>query len=234
MNKEVIKCFTMGTWPIVDTADIPPDCNVMGTCFSYKVKSDCDGNVLECRARGNVNGTQQKPGSYGETLAPTSKFSVIRTICALAAQENLTLYQFDVKGAFLLAPCKEPVYMNLPGRYKLPPGKALKCIKLLYGLKQSAFGWHEIISGWLVDHGFENLDSDGMTFKKENKNKNGTTSKILLTIHVDDAIVSTNDDDMYQRFLQELGTEFELSPSGSFHGSWDAKWSKISRRVRYD
>jgi len=39
-----------------------------------------------------------------------------RTICALAAQENLTLYQFDVKGAFLLAPCKEPVYMNLPGR----------------------------------------------------------------------------------------------------------------------
>ena len=40
--------------------------------------------------------------------------------------------------------------MNLPGRYKLPPGKALKCIKLLYGLKR-----HEMISGWLVDHGFK-------------------------------------------------------------------------------
>jgi hypothetical protein len=104
--------------------------------------------------------------------------------------------------------------MNLPRRYKLPPGKALKCIKLLYGLKQSAFGWHEMISGWLVVHGFENLDSDGVTFKKEKKNKNGTTSKILLTIHVDDAIVATNDDDMYQRFLQELGSEFELSASG--------------------
>jgi len=213
IDKKVIKCFTMGTWQIVDTADIPPECNVMGTCFSYKVKSDCDGNLLECRARANVNGTQQKPGSYGETFAPTSKFSVIRTICALAAQKNLTLYQFDVKVAFLLAPCKEPVYMNLPSRYKLPPGKAFKCIKLLYGLKQSAFGWHEMISGWLVDHGFENLDSDGVTFKKEKKNKNGTTSKILLTIHVDDAIVATNDDDMYQRFLQELGTKFEVSAS---------------------
>jgi len=165
MDKEVIKYFTMGTWQIVDTADIPPECNVMGSCFSYKVKSDCDGNLLECRARANVNETQQKPGSYGETFAPASKFSVIRTICALAAQENLTLYQFDVKGAFLLAPCKEPVYMNLPGRY-MPPGKALKCIKLLYGLKQSAFGWHEMISGWLVDHGFENLDSDGLTFNE--------------------------------------------------------------------
>jgi len=87
MDKEVITCCTMGTWQVIDTADIPLECNVMGTCFSYKVKSDCDGNLLECRARANVNGTQQKRGSYGKTFAPTSKFSVIRTICAA----NLTL-----------------------------------------------------------------------------------------------------------------------------------------------
>ena len=214
MDKEIIKCFEMGTWEIVDTADIPPECSVMGTCFSFKVKCDSDGKLLECRARANANGTQQKPGSYGETFAPTSKFSVIRTICAIAAQENLTLYQFDVKGAFLLAPCKEPVYMNLPGRYRLPPGKALKCRKLLYGLKQSAFGWHEMISGWLLDHGFENLDSDGVTFKKETVNKDGTVSKLLLTIHVDDAIVATNDDAFYKKFMDELGKSFELSASG--------------------
>jgi hypothetical protein len=214
MDKEVMKCFDMGTWEIVDTADIPPECSVMGTCFSFKVKCDSEGKLLKCRARANANGTQQKPGSYGETFAPTSKFSVIRTICAIAAQENLTLYQFDDKGAFLLAPCKEPVYMNLPGRYKLPPGKALKCKKLLYGLKQSAFGWHEMISGWLLEHGFENLDTDGVTFKKETTKLDGTVSKILLTIHVDDAIVATNDDEYYQKFMDELGTSFELSASG--------------------
>ena len=66
----------------------------------------------------------------------------------------------------------------------------------------------------MVKHGFENLDSDGVTFKKEIKKKNGKVSKILLTIHVDDAIVATNDDDMYQQFLQELGADFELSASG--------------------
>ena len=93
---------------------------------------------------------------------------MIRTICAIAAQTNLTLYQFDVKGVFLLAPCKEPVYMNLPGRYKLSTGKALKCQKLLYRLKQNAFGWHEMISGWLLEHSFENLDTNGVTFKKKN------------------------------------------------------------------
>ena len=52
----------------------------------------------------------------------------------------------------MLAPCKEPVYMNLPGRYKLMPRKALKCKKLLYGLKQS--GWHKMISVWLLEHSF--------------------------------------------------------------------------------
>jgi len=98
MDKEVMRCFDMGTWEIVDTADIPPECSVMGTCFSFKVKCDSEGKLLECRARANANGTQQKQGSYGETFAPTSKFSVIRMICAIAAQENLTLYQFDVKG----------------------------------------------------------------------------------------------------------------------------------------
>jgi len=139
---------------------------------------------------------------------------VIRTICAIAAQENLTLYQFDVKGAFLLAQCKEPVCMNLPGRYKLPPGKALKCKKLLYGLKSSALGWHEMISGWLLEHGVENLDINGVTFKKETTKQDGTLSKILLTIHVDDVIVTTNDDENYQKFMDELGASFEMSASG--------------------
>ena len=69
----------------------------MGTCLSFKVKCDSEGNMTECWARANTNGTQQKPGFYGETFAPTSKFSIIRTICAIAAQENLTLHQFDVK-----------------------------------------------------------------------------------------------------------------------------------------
>jgi len=90
---------------------------------------DSEGNTTECRARANADGRQQKPGSSGEEIAPTSKFSIIRTICAIAAQENLTLYQFDIKGAFLMASCKEPVFMNLPGyntgRYRLPNGKAL-------------------------------------------------------------------------------------------------------------
>jgi len=73
----------------------------------FKIKKDCDENILKYRARCNTDGRQQEVGSYGDTFAPTSKFSCIRSTCAIAAQEGLTLYQFDVKGAFLLANCKE-------------------------------------------------------------------------------------------------------------------------------
>ena len=69
----------------------------MGTCFSFKVKSDFEGYLLKCQAPANVNGTQLKLGSYGKTFAPKSKFSVTRTICTIAAQEILMFYQFDVK-----------------------------------------------------------------------------------------------------------------------------------------
>jgi len=126
-------------------------------------------------------------------------------MCAIAAQANLTLHQFDIKGTFLMAPCKEPVYMNLPGRYRLPSGKALRCLKLLYGLKQSAYGFHELISGWSKDHVFKNLNTDGVTFMEEVTQANGTKSKIILTFHFDDAIVATTNNKFYAEFLAELG-----------------------------
>jgi hypothetical protein len=91
------------------------------------------------RCRIKADGRQQEKGSCGNTFAPTSKFSCIRPICALASQEGLTVYQFDIKGTFLMAPCKEDIYLNLPGKYRLPKEKVLKLKKYIYGLHQSVF-----------------------------------------------------------------------------------------------
>ena len=210
-DAEIKKLFDMGAFDIVDT---PPDKKVMEGVFSFKTKYDSEGNVLKYAARGNVNGSKQEPGTFGDTFAPTGKFSCIRSICALAAQEGMTLYQFDIKGAFLLAPCKEDIYLNFPGRYKLPKGKCLKCRSYVYGLKQSAARWHELFSGWLSQHGFENLDTDGVTFIKKQTNADKSVSKIMLSIHVDDGLAASNDDEMYQQFLHELKADFELSDCG--------------------
>jgi len=52
---------------------------------------------------------------------------------------------------------------------------------------------------------------------KEVKKADGTTSKIILTIHVDDAIVATNDDQFYTEYLTKLGRDFELSVNGKLN-----------------
>jgi len=136
-DKEIKKLFEMGTFTIVDESDIPHGHKSINCCMSFKIKKDGDGNILEYRARCNADGRQQEVRSYGDTFAPTSKFSCIRSICAIAAQEGLTLYQFDMKGAFLLAECKERVYIKLSGKYRLLKGKVLQCPgrRLIYGLK---------------------------------------------------------------------------------------------------
>jgi len=50
---------------------------------------------------------------------------------------------------------------------------------------------------------------------KEVKIADGTTSKIIFTIHVNDAIVATDDDQFYGKFLTKLGKDFELSYNGN-------------------
>ena len=102
-DKEIKKLFEMGTFSIVDETDIPPGRKSINCCMSFKIKKKGDGNILEYLARCNADGKQQEVGSYGDTFVPKSKFSCMRSICAIAAQEGLTLYQFDVNGAFLLA-----------------------------------------------------------------------------------------------------------------------------------
>ena len=39
-------------------------------------------------------------------------------------------------------------------------------------------------------------------------------ARIMLSIHVDDGLTASNDDEMYQQFLHDLRADFELSDCG--------------------
>ena len=156
-----------GTFEVCEAKDVQPhDTKVMNCVFSYKVKTDSEGNETQCKARLNCDGRYQSENTYSETFAPTSRFTNIRAMCALAAQEDLMLFQFDVKSAFLIPECKEEIYIRLPGQYSLPDGKVLRLRKMLYGLKNSAFALNGHFTKWMIKHGFNNVDGDGVTFVK--------------------------------------------------------------------
>jgi len=119
-----------------------------------------------------------------------------------------------VKGAFLLAECKERVYINLPGKYRLPKSKALQFRRLIYGLKQAAHGWNQMLVTWPLDYGFINVDNDGVTFVKNVKKDDGSVSKIFLSIHVDDGLAACSDEVMYKYFIAAMSKDFDFSDSG--------------------
>ena len=126
----------------------------------------------------------------------------------------MMLYQFDVKSPFLIPECKEDIYIQLPGEYRLPKGKVLKLRKMLYGLKNSAYAWSDHFNQWMHRHGYTNINGDCVTFSKIKVRDDGTVSRIIIGMHVDDGIVCTNDEKLYDELIEDLQKEFLLSSYG--------------------
>nr|GFA80845.1 copia protein [Tanacetum cinerariifolium] len=76
---------------------------------------------------------------FEESFAPVARLEAVRLFIAYAAHKSFTVYQMDVKTAFLYGPLKEEVYVNQPNGFVDPyhPDKVYRLKKALYGLKQA-------------------------------------------------------------------------------------------------
>ncbi|GKD77866.1 retrovirus-related pol polyprotein from transposon TNT 1-94 [Tanacetum coccineum] len=117
----------------------PPDCAmIIALKWIYKVKLDEYGDVLKNKARLVAKGYRQEEGlDFEESFAPVTKLEAIRIFLANAANKNMTIYQMDVKTAFLNGELKEVVYVSQPEGFVDPdcPHHVYRLKKALYGLK---------------------------------------------------------------------------------------------------
>ncbi|GJY84657.1 retrovirus-related pol polyprotein from transposon TNT 1-94 [Tanacetum coccineum] len=82
---------------------------------SSNVKIDKSGGVLNNKARLVAQGFRQEEGiKFEESFAPVARIEAIRIFVANAAHKNMTIYQLDVKTAFLNGELKEEVYVSQP------------------------------------------------------------------------------------------------------------------------
>ncbi|GJT25737.1 retrovirus-related pol polyprotein from transposon TNT 1-94 [Tanacetum coccineum] len=106
----------------------------------YKVKLDEYGNVLKNKARLVAKGYRQEEGlDFEESFASVARLEAIRIFLANAASKNMTVYQMDMKTAFLNGELKEEVYVSQPEGFVDPdrPHHVYRLKKALYGLKQA-------------------------------------------------------------------------------------------------
>ncbi|XP_071718917.1 uncharacterized protein [Rutidosis leptorrhynchoides] len=141
MEEEIEALKKSDTW---EKCTIPQGKKPVGCRWVFTIKRKPDGTIERYKARLVSKGYTQTYGiDYSETFSPVAKIDTIRVLFSIAANENWTLHQFDIKNVFLHGELKEEVYMEAPPRFvgNFNDREVCRLKKSLYGLKQSPRAW---------------------------------------------------------------------------------------------
>nr|GFA74972.1 integrase, catalytic region, zinc finger, CCHC-type, peptidase aspartic, catalytic [Tanacetum cinerariifolium] len=113
-NLQLLKIAGFKPWELVWELVLQPDCvMIIALKWIYKVKLDEYGDVLKNKAQLVATRYRQEEGiDFEESFAPVARIKAIRIFIANAASKNMTIYQVDVKTAFLNGELKEEVYVS--------------------------------------------------------------------------------------------------------------------------
>nr|GEV11339.1 retrovirus-related Pol polyprotein from transposon TNT 1-94 [Tanacetum cinerariifolium] len=145
-----------------------------------------------------AKGYAQKEGvDFEESFAPVARLEAVRLFIAYVAHKSFTVYQMDVKNAFLYGPLKEEVYMNQPDGFidLYHPDKVYRLRKALYGLKQAPKAWYDELSTFLVSKGFSKDSFNPTLFITKHMG-----DILLMQIYVDDIIFGSTNPKLSKQF----------------------------------
>nr|GEY03103.1 copia protein [Tanacetum cinerariifolium] len=110
MQEELFQFKLLNVWTLVD---LSPRKRAIGTKWVYRNKRDQTGIVVRNKARLVAQGHKQEEGiDYDEGFALVARIEAIRLFLAYASFMDFTVYQMDVKSAFLYGTIKEDVYVS--------------------------------------------------------------------------------------------------------------------------
>ncbi|GJW68253.1 retrovirus-related pol polyprotein from transposon TNT 1-94 [Tanacetum coccineum] len=154
MQDELNQFERLQVWELVPR---PEGKNVIALKWLWKNKCDAENIVVRNKSRLVAKGYKQEEGiDFEESFAPVARLEAVRMFIAFAAHRNITIFQMDVKTAFLNGPLKEEVYVSQPEGFidSEFPNHVYRLKKALYGLKQAPHAWYDKLSSFLIEHGF--------------------------------------------------------------------------------
>jgi hypothetical protein len=104
----------------------------------------------EHRVRLVFDGSKQSAATYSVTYAPTVRAESVRLFHIYAIEYSWEIQQYDVPQAFLRSDADCDIFAYPPKGFAEFPGQLLKLSKMLYGSKQAAALWYNLLNTFLL------------------------------------------------------------------------------------
>nr|GEW93976.1 hypothetical protein [Tanacetum cinerariifolium] len=151
-----------------------------------RLDHDEEKTVIRNKSRLVVRGYRQEEGiDFEKSFAPVARMEAIGIFLAYVAHKSFTVFQMDVKTAFLHGTLKEDVYVCQPEDFidADHPSHVFKLKKALYGLKQAPRAWYDELSMFLIQNHFFKGTTDPTLFIRR-----FIDDILVVQVYVDDII----------------------------------------------
>ncbi|GJS85588.1 retrovirus-related pol polyprotein from transposon TNT 1-94 [Tanacetum coccineum] len=209
MQEELLQFKRLDVWVLVP---LPDNIKPLTLKWLFKNKHDEENTVIRNKSRLVVRGYRQEEGiDFEESFAPVARMEAIRIFLAYAAHKSFTVFQMDVKTAFLHGTLKEDVYVCQPEGFidADHPSHVFKLKKALYGLKQAPRAWYDELSTFLLQNHFFKGTIDPTLFIRRFDD-----DILVVQVYVDDIIFGSTHPRYTQLFSDLMKSRFEMSMMG--------------------
>nr|GFA10931.1 retrovirus-related Pol polyprotein from transposon TNT 1-94 [Tanacetum cinerariifolium] len=209
MQEELLQFKRIDVWVLVPA---PDNISPLTLKWLFKIKHDEEQTVIRNKSRLVVRGYCQEEGvDFEKLFAPVARMEAIRIFLAYVAHKSFTVFQMDVKTAFLHGSLKEDVYVcQLEGFINVDhPSHVYKLKKALYGLNQAPKAWYDELSKFLLQNHFFKGTIDPTLFIRRFQD-----DILVVQVYVDDIIFGFTHPMYIQLFSDLMKSRFEMSMMG--------------------
>jgi len=207
---EKVQLEAQGTWRPVEDGELKPSDEVIPAVVIYTRK-----RCGRFKARLVALGNRQQNCSTTDIFSPTVSHAANRAMMVEGASKGHFFYQFDISNAFVQSVLgDERVFVRLPAHWSKDAnrGSLVRLLRALYGLRISPRRWFDTYKTYLEEEGWVMCPREPGLFKK---------NEMLLTIYVDDSLLSGPDPAECQREMTKILARFsgkvidaEMEPKG--------------------
>nr|GEX49803.1 retrovirus-related Pol polyprotein from transposon TNT 1-94 [Tanacetum cinerariifolium] len=209
MQEELLQFKRLDVWVLVPASgNISP----LTLKWLFKSKHGEEQTVIQNKSRLVVRGYHQEEViDFKESFASVARMEAIRIFLAYVGHKSFSVFQMDVKTAFLHGSLKEDVYVCQPEGFidADHPSHVYKLKKALYGLKQAPRAWYDELSTFLLqNHFFKGIIDPTLFIRRFHDDI------LVVHVYVDDSIFGSTHPRYIQLFSGLMKSRFEMSMIG--------------------